>query len=415
MKYGFLNVAALAIFVSMGMGQPSAFAQGSLTPPGAPDATMKTLSQIEPRTAISSVPYTITNSGSYYLTASMTSSYHGVIIRADAVTLDLMGFSLTGDGGAGSDIGVFLDGETNRLLSGITVRGGAVSRFQKGISCEYVRDIQMKHLAVSSNNYAGIYLFHADGSSFSGCTIGGNDGFGISMSAAGGCAFDRCAISDNASYGVYIDGQNGSSSGNSFAECSISGNRSYGVYMIESDGNTLHGCVIAGNRLAGISLASRDSSCIGNMVDRCVIGDNQNNGVWYYSNSGAGSCSGNTIRDCVISGHTFAGIRLAERCSANAVSSCTLYRNGKYGITIPAADGNRIENNTVSRTTNSPSFGINTGASTNNLIVQNFCTGLGNNFSCSTNDLTGPIVTAAGILPATNGAAALSSWANFSR
>jgi hypothetical protein len=34
--------------------QPSAllYAQGSLTPPGAPAATMKTLAQIEPRTPI---------------------------------------------------------------------------------------------------------------------------------------------------------------------------------------------------------------------------------------------------------------------------------------------------------------------------------------------------------------------------
>jgi hypothetical protein len=45
--------------------QLSAFGQGPLTPPGPPALTMKTLQQIEPRTPISSVPVTITTSGSY--------------------------------------------------------------------------------------------------------------------------------------------------------------------------------------------------------------------------------------------------------------------------------------------------------------------------------------------------------------
>src|SRR5438105_5129643 len=43
---------------------PSSFGQGSLTPPGAPAPSMKTLQQVEPRTPISSAPFTITNSGS---------------------------------------------------------------------------------------------------------------------------------------------------------------------------------------------------------------------------------------------------------------------------------------------------------------------------------------------------------------
>ena len=54
--------------------------------------------QGDPRTPISSLPYTITNSGSYYVTGNLESSSHGIVIDASGVTVDLMGFSLTRDG-----------------------------------------------------------------------------------------------------------------------------------------------------------------------------------------------------------------------------------------------------------------------------------------------------------------------------
>jgi hypothetical protein len=54
-------------------------------------------------------------------------------------------------------------------------------------------------------------------------------------------------------------------------------------------------------------------------------------------------------------------------------------------------------------------------SSSNNFIFKNTCVGQINNFSISANDTYGPIVTSSGALVTTNGAAALSPWANFSR
>src|SRR5689334_2327995 len=75
---------------------------GPLDPPAGPVApTMKTLSEVEPRIPIHSLPLTISQPGSYYLAENITAAGGGITISADYVTLDLMGFSLSGAPGDG--------------------------------------------------------------------------------------------------------------------------------------------------------------------------------------------------------------------------------------------------------------------------------------------------------------------------
>src|SRR5262245_55770110 len=98
---------------------------GPLDPVAAPAVGLfKTLDQVEPRTPIFSLPFTINQPGSYYLTGNLTASAagaNGINIEASDVTLDLAGFALSGLGGAGGDgVNVFV------LVTNVTVRNGTV-------------------------------------------------------------------------------------------------------------------------------------------------------------------------------------------------------------------------------------------------------------------------------------------------
>ncbi|MGH9900357.1 MAG: hypothetical protein ACRD68_00800, partial [Pyrinomonadaceae bacterium] len=67
---------------------------------------------------------TIDDSGSYLLTKSLTAAGDCLVIAADNVTVDLNGFTITGDG-TGKGI---TDGGAQ--LKNITVRNGGVTNFQ---------------------------------------------------------------------------------------------------------------------------------------------------------------------------------------------------------------------------------------------------------------------------------------------
>ena len=107
--------------------------QGSLTPSGPPTPIQKTLDQIEPRTPISSAPFTITNSGAYVLTTNVVvTNGNAITIGANNVRFDLNGFTIRSLSSSASGRGVSLaSGVRNVTVSsgfivvGVTNSGGA--------------------------------------------------------------------------------------------------------------------------------------------------------------------------------------------------------------------------------------------------------------------------------------------------
>ena len=156
-----LSCVALALLSAFSL-QPSAlFAQGSLTPPGAPAPTMVTLQQIEPRTPISSAPFTITTPGSYYLTTNLTvSSGDAIDINAGNVTLDLNGFTISSTAasatgyaislGAGTNVAIYngqiSSGVTNSAAGGFGGGGFAFGIYSPGNWPYNVREIGRAHV-----------------------------------------------------------------------------------------------------------------------------------------------------------------------------------------------------------------------------------------------------------------------------
>ncbi len=182
-------VTVCALLVSAG----NIFAQGDLTPPGAPAPTMKSLDQIEARTPIAGGTSTVTISqhGSYYLTGDIAvTTGNGIVISADNVTLDLNGFRVSSSAASPNGTGVFLvgppAGEFNlgahdisilngHIVGGVTYNGTSFSTgpgFQNGIA--------------ATGNPGSVRV--------SGVSVMGCSGSGINLGSEFSTVVDHCAV-----------------------------------------------------------------------------------------------------------------------------------------------------------------------------------------------------------------------------
>ena len=120
-------------------------------------------------TKITSLPHTISNPGFYYLGGNLTTSETGITVNASDVTLDLMGFCITGPGvgvNAASGITIMED------CSNVEIRNGSLKGFsQYGIYApSSSTGIRLIGIRVKETASCGIKLSGA-GNLVMGCSV----------------------------------------------------------------------------------------------------------------------------------------------------------------------------------------------------------------------------------------------------
>jgi len=175
-------------------------AQGTFPPvtlPGTPE--MKTLAQVEPRTALpgGSSSLTISNPGSYYLTGNLTVGPYAaaaLTISASNVSLDLNGFTIASSSGAStSSSGILIRaGQQN-----VSIRGGGIAGFSDGVSIEAGDSICLRFEALAIHDcYSNGIHFRGStpGSQVSGCRISGSSTPFNGVTALGGVRVENCTL-----------------------------------------------------------------------------------------------------------------------------------------------------------------------------------------------------------------------------
>ncbi len=108
----------------------------------------------EVRTEISSCPYPINSSGSYYLSGNMSSDLTCITVTRDNVTIDLMGFMISGGGLGTNGHGIYINNQDN-----VEIKNGTIRNF--GLAGIYIpngTNHRISNIRAIDNSSIGIWL-----------------------------------------------------------------------------------------------------------------------------------------------------------------------------------------------------------------------------------------------------------------
>lgn len=332
---------------------------GDLNPPAGPVAqTYKTLTEVEPRTAVSATNtpgdadsiFKISVPGSYYLAGNIfgEAGKHGVEITATGVTLDLNGFDLRGVPAMGAFDGVSV---TATGLKNIAVVNGSVRDWgDEGVDIGTSGAINCRVADLLVTGNAGSGISTASGSTVSNCSAYSNTANGINVSF--GCIVTTCTAYLNTGHGI------STSSGSTVSSCTVYANGGIGISV--SSGCSVADCSATTNTGNGIGTGTECTVSNSAAESNGGIGINADNGC--------------QVTQCIASGSTMDGIRVAGDCLVRGNFSYGNFAGDGAGIHATATD-NRIEGNTC----NDNDRGIDVDVA-GNMIIKNTCAGNSTNW-----------------------------------
>jgi len=373
----FVRMTAIALLLTINHQLSTCLAQGSLTPPGVPAPTMRSLDQIEPRTPISSAPFTIGNPGSYYLTGNLTvSSGNAITIATNGVALDLSGFIIRSTAASPTGAGI----QINTSLQNITIANGFIqggvtnnnsgvysgTGFADGIFYTGIQPVNamVSRVSVSGCLTYGILLGNGESTVVENCTARTIGSYGIAACLVKTCAATVCGIT--AIYGDQVTDCRGQSILSGDAIVTYTAENSYGY---SGTGNgilafyTAQNCFGSSNGGGKGVYAETALNCYGSSVSGDgihALGSAEN----CYGSSGGGgfgvygfivmNCNGlsssadgvhaYTAMNCYGTGTTGAGVfaNSAQNCFGTSSSSHGISANDAENCNGTSSTGNGV-------------------------------------------------------------------------
>lgn len=246
-----------------GLGALSFSAAGPLDPPPGPvTPTNRTLDEIYNAiqavnagkgTPITALPITINQPGKYYLTQNFTvGDVDAITIGGDNITIDLNGFTITGNyagGAAGTRRGIVVTSPGGGAVrTNISIRNGAIRGFSAaGIEAVFAAAGEYSNLSVIGCGKSG--LIAGDNSSIRDVQARSNREAGISAGLAN--TVERCTAQANG----------------------VRPNTALGCGFAISAGSTVRGCSALSNQGSGFILGSQ---CV---IAQCNASNNDVSGI----------------------------------------------------------------------------------------------------------------------------------------
>jgi len=319
---------------------------GPLAPPPGPVApTLKTLSEVEPRTVVNATNtpgnafalFRITQRGSYYLQSNIVvpaGVVWAISIEAQGATLDLNGFTIDG---ATRQVGGII-----ASAAGITIRNGTITQTAlSGISTDSFPT------GAPGLTLENIRVFDVSGS---GIPAGGSPGAGVAGIFAGRGAIIRNCYVNNAALGIAA-GFNAN-----ISDCTVEFARQFAFHI--QGGSQISNCIAIGTSAGPTNDGHGFFLGTGSLASNCVA----------RSNAGTGFITDTEclLSNCTATNNSGSGFNIADRsrisrsfAASNAVSGAivkgsfcqvidsSFKSNVESGITLNTASHTQISNNTI--------------------------------------------------------------------